>query len=307
LNAVRIASAPVSFGVDEVQSDAFRPTPEAIVKAIAGLHLTGMELGPPGFLGDPAATRALLDGNGLALVGAYFPLRFSRREHIDQDLAALRSWLDDLRVRTPDGSSPKAIIADDFCEPDRIALAGSIDRHPDTWLPAHRRQLLVDSIHRAAELCQHAGFDAVIHPHVGTYLEREDEIRWVSDRLDASLVGLCLDTGHIRFGGGHPATIASDYRHLVRHVHAKDCDPSVRASLRANPTGLRGAMEQGIFCELGSGDAEIDAVMSVLQATDYAGWIVLEQDRNVAPGTPLSELVASVERNAAFVRARVSA
>jgi inosose dehydratase len=298
----RIGSAPVSFGVDELQSDAWRPSRETIIGAIAGLGLAGTELGPPGFLGDPQTTRSLLDEHGLELVGAYLPLRFSRREHLDEDLGWLRAALVDLRERAPEGSSPKAIIADSFFEPDRLAFAGAIDQHPETWLPKVRRDTLVANIHRAAELCQSAGFDAVVHPHGGTYIETESEIRFVADRLEPALVGLCLDTGHIRFGGANPARIATDYAHLVRHVHAKDCDPVILRHIRDEGAGMKAAVERGVFCELGTGAAQMDEVFNALRAMDYRGWVVLEQDRKVAAGTALSDLVASLDRNAQFVR-----
>ena len=287
--------------MDEVQADAWRPSPESVLGAISGLGLQGIELGPPGYLGDPEATRSLLDAHGLALVGAYFPLRFTRSAYIDDDLAALRAWLVDLRGRAPEGSSPKAIIADSFCEPDRLAWAGAIDQHPETWLPEDRRRQLVDNIHRAADICREMGFDPVVHPHGGTYIETDVEIRWVAEHVDSARVGLCLDTGHIRFGGGLPAAIAADYPDLIRHVHAKDCDPAVLRQVRATGVGLRAALEQGIFCELGAGDAGIEDVLRTLTDIAYHGWIVLEQDRNVAPGTALSDLTASVERNARFV------
>jgi inosose dehydratase len=301
---VKVGSAPVSFGVDEVQSDAWRPSPESVVEAIAALGLEGMELGPPGFLGDPLATRALLERHGLALIGAYLPLRFTRLEFFDEDFAQLRLALEDLRERGPEGGSPKAILADSFCEPDRLALAGAIDEHPEAWLPSDRQELLLANIHRAAELCQRMGFDAVIHPHAGTYIESDAEIRFVADRLDEALVGLCLDTGHIRFGGANPARIATDYAHLIRHVHAKDCDPSVRQQINEEGVGLKAAVERGVFCELGTGDAGIVEVISALRAMNYHGWVVLEQDRKVAPGTPMRHLADSVGRNAQFLYSR---
>lgn len=303
---IRLSGAPVSFGVDEVQGEAYRPTPAQIIEAIRQIGLAGVELGPPGFLGTPEQTRERLTAAGLQLVGAYFPLRLSRREHIGEDLRALGDWLDDLRRRTPDGSRPVAILADDFCEPDRLALAGVIDQHAEAVLPVERRQLLVDNLHRAAERCRRAGFEAVVHPHAGTYIETPDEVRWVADGIDPSLVGLCLDTGHVRFGGGDPAAIAKDYRDLIRHVHAKDVDPMVLETVRRTVPGLRAAIQLGVFCELGAGDAGLDDVFGTLRTSGYEGWVVLEQDRTVSDGESLADLAAAVERNAVFARDRLA-
>jgi hypothetical protein len=38
---------------------------------------------------------------------------------------------------------------------------------------------------------------------------------------------------------------------------------------------------------------------------NYRGWVVIEQDRKVAPGTQMSELVSSLERNVRYLRARI--
>ena len=190
MGQLKVGSAPVTFGVDEVQADGWRPTPASIVEAIASLGLQGTELGPPGFFGEPKAARELLERHDLALIASYLPLRLSRAEHIDADLAALQVALEDLRKRTPVGSTPKAILADLFCEPDRLAWAGAIDHHPEALLSRTREELLVASLHRAGELCQAMGFDAVVHPHAGTYIETEAEVRFVADRLDPAVVGL---------------------------------------------------------------------------------------------------------------------
>lgn len=298
---VRYAGAPVSFGVDEVQADAWRPTPEMVVGAIAGLGMTGMELGPPEFLGTPAEAREILERHGVELVGAYVPMPFARDDDFDDALVGLPNLLGDLAARSPAGSHPKVILGDAFDQPERLAIAVAARLHPEAWLSPERRRRLVDNIHRAAETCQRHGFDAVVHPHAGTYIETDSEVRSVAERLDPSLAGLCLDTGHIRLGGGNPSRIADEFRHLVRHVHAKDCDPSAVARVVRDQPGLRRAMEGNVFCELGLGDAGIADVVACLEAIHYSGWIVLEQDRKVGPTTSMEELTQSVARNLAYI------
>ena len=298
---MRLASAPVSFGVDEVQTDAWRPGPDDVLDAIRDLGFEGSELGPPGYLGDPATTRQRLAGRGLELVGSYLPLRFSRREHIQDDLDWLDGMLEVIKASAPDGSRPFAILADSFCEPDRLALAGRIEDHPEAWLPEERFELLVSNVHRAAERCQRAGLDAVLHSHGGTYVETEREIRDVAGRLDPTLVGLCLDTGHARFGGANPAVLARDFGPLIRHVHIKDCKTKVLTEVAADGGGLKEALGRGAFCELGTGDSGVADVLRELVIGGYDGWIVVEQDRALTPGTTTDDLRASQARNLAFL------
>ena len=109
----------------------------------------------------------------------------------------------------------------------------------------------------------------MLHPHAGTYIETADEIARVMDAIDPSLVGLCLDTGHFRFGGADPGQAARDYRDVIRHVHIKDCRTAVMDAVRAEGVGLKEALMRGVFCPLGLGDAGIDAVIAQLRADGY--------------------------------------
>lgn len=295
-NRMRVAGAPVSFGVDEIMmDDAWMPEPLQVLDWLVDIDVEGTELGPPGYLGDAATLRESLTVRNLELVGSFMPLHFSRNEVADED----RAWLaDNLRLITdgaPDGSRPMAILSDQFDEPDRKAFSGQIPSHPETWLSPARFDALIDNMHRAAETCRAAGFDVVVHPHAGTYIETADEIARVMDRLDTSLVGLCLDTGHFRFGGFDPTKAVNDYHDLIRHVHIKDCTTKVMDDAIAAGTGLEGALRNGVFCELGTGDSGIDSVIEALRTHDYAGWLVIEQDQFLmATDTP--ESVLAVQR-----------
>ncbi len=65
-----IASAPCSFGVDEVVvDDAWMPGPDEMLDWMLGIGYAGTELGPPSYLGAGHAARERLDRRGLQLVG----------------------------------------------------------------------------------------------------------------------------------------------------------------------------------------------------------------------------------------------
>ena len=58
---LRVSSAPVSFGVDEVLSDdAWMPEPEPMLDWMADIGYEGTEMGPPGYLGDADEVRERL-------------------------------------------------------------------------------------------------------------------------------------------------------------------------------------------------------------------------------------------------------
>jgi len=301
--AMRVASAPVSFGVDEIMmDDAWVPAPDDMLDWMVDIGFEGTELGTPGYLGDARQVHDRLSSRGLEFVGSFLPQHFSRAEKADEDRAWLRDHLRLIRDATPSGSRPFAILADQFDEPDRRAHSGRIAEHPETWLSGSRFDTLIDNIHRAAELCRSEDLEPVLHPHAGTYIETADEIALVMDRLDPSLVGLCLDTGHFRFGGADPARAARDYHELVRHVHIKDCRTSVMDEVKREGKGLDEALRRGVFCPLGEGDSGIDAVIAALREYDYAGWLVIEQDQSLGPRDTPESVVAVQRANRDYLR-----
>jgi inosose dehydratase len=300
---MRVAGAPVSFGVDEIiLDDAWMPAPEDLLDWIADIGYEGTELGPPGYLGDAAQVRERLTSRGLELVGAFLPQHFSRAEKAEEDRAWLRDSLKLIREGAPDGSRTFAVLCDHFDEPDRRALSGRIQEHPEAWLSPARFDTLMDNLHRAAELCRSEGFEVVLHPHAGTYIETADEIARVMDRLDPSLLGLCLDTGHFRFGGADPTQSVHDYHELIRHVHIKDCTTKVMDDVKAEGKGLEEALSRGVFCQLGLGDSGIDSVIEALRSYDYAGWLVIEQDQFLKASDTPASVVAVQRANREYLR-----
>jgi inosose dehydratase len=297
-----VASAPCSFGVDEVLADdAWMPGPEEMLDWMTQLDYVGTELGPPGFLGDGEMVRERLERRGLALVGSFMPQHFSRREAAEDDRVWLVRTLRLVREAAPGGSRPFAVLCEAIDEPVRIACTGRVQQRPEAQLGEARWETLVASLHAAAELCHREGVAPVFHPHAGTYIETSDEIDRLMSRLDPSLVGLCLDTGHFRYGGAIPAQAIRDYASLIRHVHIKDCRTDVLRSVVERGADLPAALHEGVFCPLGEGDADIPAAVEALHEVGYAGWLVVEQDQSLGPDDTRASLVAGQRANREFL------
>jgi inosose dehydratase len=298
-----VAGAPVSFGVDEIMvDDAWMPGPVEVLDWLVDIGHEGTELGPPGYLGNADELHERLSARGLALVGAFLPQRFSRDEKTAEDQAWLRDTLALIRAGAPEGSRPFAILSDGFGEPERVAFSGRIQEHPEAWLPAARFETLVANLHRAAELCRNAGFEVLLHPHAGTYIETAEEIARVAERIDPSLLGLVLDTGHYRYGGADPVRAVTDYRGLIRHVHVKDCAMRIIDEAAGAGAGLKEILSRGVFPPLGEGDVDLPGVLEALRGIGYEGWLVIEQDQSLGPTDTRESLVAGQRRNRQCLR-----
>lgn len=300
---MRLANAPVSYGVFELTAgDRNLPDPDELLAAIAAAGYTGTELGPPGYLGSDVGLAARLERHGLALVASFLPLRFSRAELWNHELAELERVLERLEP-AGSGEKPLVLLSDAFCEPERLAAAGRVEQSPSAWLGEARVATLAANVGRAAELCRARGFRVSFHYHGGTYVETPAEIDRLLELLDPALVGLCLDTGHSAFGGGDPLDLLDRHRARVNHVHIKDVNAAVMSRIRREGLGMEEAWRSGVFCRLGTGSVDIRGVVDRLRGSGYDGWIVVEQDRYLKPGQTLAELAADQAANFAYLAA----
>ncbi len=128
------------------------------------------------------------------------------------------------------------------------------------------------------------GTQVAFHPHTATWIEAPDEVAALASRLPDTGAGLCLDVGHYLVGGGEPARAIRAFGQLVTHVHLKDVDASVLARLRSGEIKSFGeAVRQRIFTELGNGALDLHGVLATLDAIDYSGWLMVEQDSSWLP------------------------
>jgi inosose dehydratase len=142
-----------------------------------------------------------------------------------------------------------------------------------------------DFLRDLAGLAHEAGLDATFHHHAGTYVETPSEIRRLFEWVNPDVMGLCLDTGHLVFGGGDNSVIIAEYGPHIRHVHLKNVDAEVLRRVRANQLGYVEAIKLGVFCPLESGSIDIAATVQDLVGMGYDGWLVVEQDIDLSvPG-----------------------
>jgi inosose dehydratase len=127
------------------------------------------------------------------------------------------------------------------------------------------------------------GMRLAVHPHVGTLIERDQEVqRLVAD----TAVGWCLDSGHMLIGGTDAVKFVRRHGDRVVHVHLKDVDATIAARVRGGKLSLVEATQQGLFRPLGHGDARIREVLRSLDEVGYERWLVLEQDTAITGPEP---------------------
>ena len=190
------------------------------------------------------------------------------------------------------------ILSDDNATvPDRTTRAGRI--RPEDSLRACEWDAFADRASRIAAAVRAAsGLRTAFHHHCAGFVETPNEIDALLSRTEPALLGLCLDTGHLTYGGGDPVAVIDAYAERLWHVHAKDCDSAILDRARREGWDYHTAVRHGIFCELGRGMVAFDHVRDALRRHGYSGWIVAEQDVLPGMGTP----AASARRNRDYLR-----
>lgn len=303
---MRIANAPVSWGVIEFEGMETRPvTWDQVLDEMAAAGYTGTELGDWGFLPtDPAALAEALAARNLAMLAAYVPVRLADPGALAAGVEAVIRTARLVAAAATDASSPGPFIVladDNGSDPARTWHAGRIG--PGMMLEAAARARFAAGVEEIARRLHEAtGMSLVFHHHSAGYVETPEEIDWLLDTTDPDLIGIVFDTGHYTFGtggGGLPAHDAvTRYGSRIRHVHFKDCSRDVAAATRAEGLDYFTALRRGLFCELGQGEVDFPAVAERLRGIGYDGWVVVEQDVLPGMGTPLE----SALRNRDYLR-----
>jgi inosose dehydratase len=262
----RLAGAPISWGVCEVPGWGPQLPVDLVLAEMATVGLSASEFGPNGFLptSGPAKARVLAE-HGLRAVGGFVPV-VAHREDLDP-VHGLAAVFDDFLAAGADTVVFAAVSGVDGYE-ERVELDAT------AW------RTLCRNLDRLADAAGARGLTAGLHPHVGTLVERPQDVAIV---LDGARIGLCLDTGHVLVGGGDPLSLARTAADRVVHVHLKDVDVAVAARVRAGVLGYAEAVAGGLYRPLGRGDVGIAAIVALLEAAGYGGWYVLEQDRVLTP------------------------
>jgi inosose dehydratase len=262
---MRIAAAPISWGVCEVPGWGRVLDPATVLAEMAGLGVTATELGPPGYLPtDPADLTALLRRHALGLAAGFLavPLHHDRYEVLNavQGTAELLA----------DGGAEVLVLA---------AATGFHGYDERPVLTPEEWDTLIANTALVREWVAKEGLRTVLHPHVGTHVETTAEVeRFLAD----SDLPLCIDTGHLLIGGTDPAELVRAHPHRVGHVHLKDVRADLADAVRTGRVGYTDAVAQGVYVPLGDGDIDLVTLLTLLRDNGYDGWYVLEQDTALA-------------------------
>jgi len=133
-----------------------------------------------------------------------------------------------------------------------------------------RQQNALACFHAIGRRARERGIVTAFHPNSppGSIFRTWEDYQALLAGLDADLVGLAPDAGHIAKGGMDAFQVFQACRPWIRHVHFKDLAAS------------------GQWAAMGQGMIDFPGLVSYLRDSAYDGWIMVEEESAQAEAEP---------------------
>jgi sugar phosphate isomerase/epimerase len=117
-----------------------------------------------------------------------------------------------------------------------------------------------------------------VHPHADTQICTQAQIEAFLDGTDPDHVSLCLDTGHVAYGGGDSLDLIGRYAERIGYVHIKQMDPGILRQVREERLGFGEAVKRGVCVEPPAGVPNPADIVTALSGLDADLFVIVEQD-----------------------------
>ncbi|MFT2109562.1 TIM barrel protein [Marinomonas sp. 2405UD68-3] len=269
---LKIGNAPCSWGI-EAPDSARNPSWKTVLDECQKAGFSGIELGPVGFfpenadiLGEALAARDLTLTAGVVFRPFHDPNAWE--DVLDGAHRTFKSLVSH--------GAKTGVLIDSIAE-ERALTAGRPNEarrlDPADW------NSMMDRVETIAKIgTDEYGLNIALHGHAAGFIEYKDEIENTLERIDESILSLCIDTGHCLYAGFDPIQFYKTHRNRTSYFHFKDIDPLVKAVVINQRVNFYQAITQGLFCNLGKGICDFDALFKVMQAANFQGWSTIEQE-----------------------------
>ena len=244
---------------------------------------------------DPEELRQVLSAHNLVFVSGWHSLNLLTHS-VEDEKKAIQPHFDLLKAH-----GCKVCIV---CETsnaihgnDDVALADKPVLADDGWAKFGA------DVEAIAQYCADQGIDLVYHHHMGTVVQTGEEIDRLMENTGPA-TKLLLDTGHAWFGGSDPAELARKYMHRVRHIHAKNVRPAIRAEVEGNRLSFLEGVRRGVFTVPGDpeGGVEFTPVLKLAAEHGYDGWLVIEAEQDSLVRNPFEYQSLGLKSMKAYAR-----
>ncbi|MQA11687.1 MAG: TIM barrel protein [Pseudonocardiaceae bacterium] len=283
-----LGSAPDSWGVwfpDDAHQVPFGRFLDELVDA----GYEWLELGPYGYLptdpdrlADEVGSRGLKVSGGTTFGALHRPEQWSSMVATTREVAALTAAV---------GAHHLVFIPPMFRDEKTGAFTEERELSAEQWSGLGRaanelgKSLLEDYDVR---LC--------LHPHADSHIQTQTEIERFLDNTDSRFANLCLDTGHVAYGGGDNLDLIRRFAERIGYVHIKQMELTVLAEVAAENLSFGEAVQRGVCVEPPAGVPNPDEIVTELSTLDSELFVIVEHDLYpCGPDVPLPIAVRTRE------------
>ncbi len=144
-------------------------------------------------------------------------------------------------------------------------------RMEDKSVPDSMLDDICNTLTDMGKVCQKYGITLALHQHQNTACETDYELNYILNKVDESLLKICIDTCHIVFGGMNPIEVVNKYKNRIAYVHLKDVIANWQPPYLDGPATKKARA-------LGEGVVDFVGVVDALKNCGYDDVLCVEVD-----------------------------
>ncbi|WP_372663665.1 myo-inosose-2 dehydratase [Cohnella sp.] len=230
---------------------------------------------------DPDVLKTALAEKGIRLTSQWKGVLFSDPARRDEELKSYRQHVDFLKRMGSEHVVTCELGGSIIGDPRRQGIVENvIPLTPEEW------GYMVEGLNQAGEICRENGMKLVYHYHIGTVVEKPDEIDRLMASTNPDLVHLLYDTGHAYYGGYDPLELIQKHGDRVGYVHLKDIRQSVLDRVMESGIPFQASVIAGVFTVPGDGCIDFGPIFRALNDREYDGWMIIEAEQDPSVANP---------------------
>lgn len=284
-DSVKLAIAPIAWTNDDLPELGKENTFEQCISEMALAGFTGTEIGNK-YPRNPEVLRKALELRGLEVASAWFSSFITTKPFSETEEAFIehRDFLHAMGANV--------IVVSEQGHSIQGQIETPLFKEEPTFSEEDWKTL-AEGLNALGKLAAEKEMAIVYHHHMGTGVQRTDEIDKIMEMTDENYVSLLYDTGHLHFSGEDYIEVLSKHFNRVKHVHLKDVRQEIASKVKAEELSFLDAVKLGVFTIPGDGVIDFKPVFEILASRGYKGWMVVEAEQDPAKANPLAYAIAA--------------
>ncbi|NDI35605.1 myo-inosose-2 dehydratase [Chengkuizengella sediminis] len=281
--------SPINWSNEDVKELGEHYTSETILSEMKSLGFVGTEMHSK-FPSEVRELKTVLSEKGMQLVTQWKGVLFADKSKHESELEAYKEHVLFLKAMGCKVVVTCELGGSTIGDPRREANVTEVKPLTDVeW------GNMVEGLEKAGQICKDNGMTLVYHHHMGTNVEKPEEIDRLMETTNPELVSLTFDSGHAYYGGADPYKVLNKHYDRVKHLHFKDIRKDVLDEVREKKISFKNSIAKNVFTVPGDGVIDFRPIFEYLLKHNYTGWAILEAEQDPAVKNPVMHAQKSME------------